>query len=61
MFFFSFFSTQFGKKFVQFVFLGAHVSAVSLLLSRAATALAHLAVYVIGFTLCIVSCTYVGK
>ena len=53
------FCTQFGKQFVHFVFLGAHVSAVSLPLSPAGTFGCRPICYVwviIGFTLCTVFC-----
>jgi len=47
-----FFCTQFGKQFVHFVFLGAHVSAVSLPLNPAGTFSCICYVWVIiGFTL----------
>ena len=56
------FFTQFDKQFVHFVFLGAHVSAVSLPLSPADTFSCICYVWVIiGFTLCIVSCPCAGK
>jgi len=52
----------FGKQFVYVVFLGADVSAVSLPLSPAGTFSCICYVWVIiGFTLCIVSCTCAGK
>jgi len=56
------FCTQFGKQFVHFVSLAAHVSAVSLPLSPAGTFRCICYVWVIiGFTLCIVSCTCARK
>ena len=57
-----FFGTQFGKQFVHFVFLGAHVSAVSLPLSPAGTFICITYVWIIiGFTLCLVFCICAAK
>jgi len=53
-----FFCTQFGKQFVHFVFLGAHVSAVSLPVSPAGTFSCICYVWVIiGFTSCNAFCS----